>query len=71
MNNYGIIEYHGSKQFLILDNTQLLIESEYFIPLDKVYLDSTKKYNIIASNIGVIDYLEDLQNEVIEKVRTR
>lgn len=43
MNTYGFIEYHGPKQFLILNNEQILIESEYFLPQDKVYLDENKK----------------------------
>lgn len=43
MNNIGIIEYHGPKQILNINQTFILIDSDNFIPQDKVYLDSNNK----------------------------
>ena len=40
---YGIIEFHGPKQILNINNNQIVIEKDYFIPQDKVYLDSNNK----------------------------
>jgi len=40
---YGIIELHGPKQILNINNNYILIEKEYFIPGDKVYLDEHNK----------------------------
>jgi len=43
MSNIGIIEYHGPKQILNVNDTLTLIENDNFIPQDKVYLDSNNK----------------------------
>ena len=40
---HGIIEYHGSKQILNINNTQILLDKDHFIPGDKVYLDENNK----------------------------
>lgn len=43
MQQYGIIEFHGAKQILNINNTQILLDKDYFIPGDKVYLDENNK----------------------------
>ena len=40
MQKYGTIEFHGPKQILNINNTQILLDKDAcFIPGDKVYLD--------------------------------
>jgi exoribonuclease R len=43
MQQYGIIEFHGAKQILNINNTQILLDKDHFIPGDKVYLDENNK----------------------------
>jgi exoribonuclease R len=43
MQKYGTIEFHGPKQMLNINNNYILIEKDYFIPGDKVYLDENNK----------------------------
>jgi len=40
---YGIIEFHGPKQILNINNNYILIEKDFFILGDKVYLDENNK----------------------------
>ena len=41
MKQYGTIEFHGPKQILNINNTNILLDKNQtsFIPGDKVYLD--------------------------------
>jgi exoribonuclease R len=43
MQEYGIIEFHGPKQILNINNNLILLEKDHFIPGDKVYLDENNK----------------------------
>ena len=43
MQQYGIIEFHGAKQILNLNNNHILLDKDHFIPGDKVYLDENNK----------------------------
>jgi exoribonuclease R len=43
MQQYGIIEFHGAKQILNLNNNHILLDKDHFIPGDKVYLDKNNK----------------------------
>ena len=61
-----------------IKDIELLIKKSFSPIVSKTYdtHDNTTKQNelnlnIIASNLGVVHYLEDLLNEVIEKVKSR